>query len=528
MPSLQSSSALGTVTRAPFYWDIAPDKGATLTPILTTKAGNGVAAEYDQLLANGKFSLKGSMIQDKDKTSLTEDFNDGKRWHLSGNGILHLNETWRAGAELNRVSDGSYFSRYGIAGEGIQKSRVYAEGFRKRNYFSATAYDFQDIRSESTEENIPLIFPFLEYSHEGKPGRFGQRQTFDASFVGLTRESERDVSRLSVKGGWEIPFLGSSGSVYNLSASVRADGYSLNNHVTEGGKSADGFASRVFPQASLEWRYPVVRNEGSNYQMFEPVASFVMSPNGGNSDNIPNEDSLGFELDDSNVFDSNRYPGVDRVEGGTRVNYGLKWGVHGRGGGGSTLFLGQSYRISRDDSFSAASGLQDNFSDIVGRLDISPRGGSNIYYRTRLDKDELTFQRNEVGASTSIKGLNLNLNYSYFTENADSEFSGREETSISAGRKISEYWRGDANMLYDMTENGGLRSLGLSFSYEDECLLFSVGTARSYFENSDVKPTSSITLLLTLKFPGGSLPLSPYFTPYVNKYIFDPSSKSDQ
>ncbi len=37
---------------------------------------------------------------------------------------------------------------------------------------------------------------------------------------------------------------------------------------------------------------------------------------------IPNEDSLDFEFTDDNLFSLNRFPGIDRLEGGPRANVG--------------------------------------------------------------------------------------------------------------------------------------------------------------------------------------------------------------
>jgi len=38
---------------------------------------------------------------------------------------------------------------------------------------------------------------------------------------------------------------------------------------------------------------------------------------------IPDEDSLDLEFTDANLFSINRFPGVDRLEGGVRANLAL-------------------------------------------------------------------------------------------------------------------------------------------------------------------------------------------------------------
>src|SRR3546814_19871219 len=93
----------------------------------------------------------------------------------------------------------------------------------------------------------------------------------------------------------------------------------------------------------VKWRYPWVRRSTNATQLFEPIAALVVAPNGGNSDDIPDEDSQNLELDDTNLFNASRFPGRDRVEGGKRGVYGLRPGWFGDGGGRTTVFLGQSY-----------------------------------------------------------------------------------------------------------------------------------------------------------------------------------------
>ena len=177
--------------------------------------------------------------------------------------------------------------------------------------------------------------------------------------------------------------------VFTLSAELIGDFYNTNNLEVTGQENISNFAHRLVPQVALDWRYPFVSSDANVHKMFEPIATFVISPYGGNSANIPNEDSQNVAFDDTNLFSKNRFSGLDRIEGGPRINYGFKWGAFGKGGGSTSLLLGQSYRYKKDDTFVVGSGLEDNFSDIVGRLQASPGPKFNVFYRTRLKKDNL-------------------------------------------------------------------------------------------------------------------------------------------
>src|SRR3546814_9748034 len=94
-------------------------------------------------------------------------------------------------------------------------------------------------------------------------------------------------------------------------------------------------------------------------------------------------------FDDFNLFETNRFPGYDRIEGGQRVTYGLRGAIYGLDGGKVEAFLGQSVRHGDDDDFADGSGLDSTLSDIVGRLQVSPTDWVDVLYRFRADKDEI-------------------------------------------------------------------------------------------------------------------------------------------
>ena len=65
--------------------------------------------------------------------------------------------------------------------------------------------------------------------------------------------------------------------------------------------------------------------------MIEPIVSGTWSTKGNNPSSIPNEDSQDVEFDDTNLFKPSRFPGIDRVEGGGKISYGVRYGMFGAG-----------------------------------------------------------------------------------------------------------------------------------------------------------------------------------------------------
>ena len=163
-------------------------------------------------------------------------------------------------------------------------------------------------------------------------------------------------------------------------------------------------------------RWPFIRmGHGSGTQLIEPEAQLVTAPNIGTSQNqrIPNEDSLDLEFSDANLFDLNRYPGIDRLEGGTRVDYALHAAWYLPSGATLDGLIGQSYRLHKDNDYLPESGLTDNVSDIVARATIAPTPWFNIATRTRLNHGSLGVRMLDTTANFGTQTFKISGGYLY-------------------------------------------------------------------------------------------------------------------
>ena len=240
----------------------------------------------------------------------------------------------------------------------------------------------------------------------------------------------------------------------------------------------------------------------SIHQLLEPIVSFVYSPIGGNPKKIPNDDSLDFEFDTINLFSPNRFTGIDRVEGGSRLNYGLRWGANGINGGNTAVFFGQSYRFRSDSLFPKGSGLEDNFSDLVGSINISPSAVFDLSYRTRLSHENLSPNSNEIELQAGQPSFRVNTNYTLVESQRGSEFGRREEISGSLATKLTRMWRNSVSGIYDLDDDGQLRTLSFDLTYECECFTFTTKIQRDLFSDRDLRPNSTILFQLTFKTLG--------------------------
>src|SRR5205814_836957 len=160
--------------------------------------------------------------------------------------------------------------------------------------------------------------------------------------------------------------------------------------------SRNFFAARAFPQLGLTWSYPLAHRGEDLTAVIEPLAGVYAGPSGGNRRRIPNEDSLGFELRDTDLFRPDRLSGYDLLDTGQRVDYGLKLAVHHNDSGNYRLLIGQSYRAEANPFLPPASGAAQHLSDVVGRVVLAPSSYLDLVYRFRLDKGTLGNRTQEV------------------------------------------------------------------------------------------------------------------------------------
>lgn len=504
-PSYGTSTDLGTFIRTPYYWAINDHQDATVSPMYTTDQGLVMAGEYRQRLTNGDLQFSGSYTHPTDPPPGAEN-----RGHIRGSGRFDLDDTWRSGFNVLRSTDDTYLRRYRFpAGENLfgsadkaLVSSAFVEGFMRRNYARATAYSYQGLRANDDPGKTPLILPLAEYNFRGEPDRHGGRFNIDSSILSLTRDEGADSRRLSVKSSWNLPHTSSAGDIYNLTASLQTDIYNVDGVPTPGNPNVlqEGFTGRAFPQLQFNWRYPFVKHTGTTTQFFEPIAGFVVAPRGGNPDKLPNEDSLDVEFDDLNLFRDTRFTGVDRVEGGQRVVYGLRGGVYGQNGGSSSAFIGQSYRFNDDSPYAAGTGLDDQLSDVVGRLSISPNNMLDFLYRFRFNAEDMRWRRSEVTMGVGSR-YRLDLTYLFFDEEkSTSQFGDREEISGTLSVGLTDHWRAFAGARRNLAEpNEGFVSLGGGLTYSDECLIFMTSVSRRFTQDRDLVPSTTILFQLVFK-----------------------------
>ena len=352
-PTFGLDSELGFSVGSSYYWSIAPDKDMTVGLRAFTQQLPLATAEWRQRWDHASLKMDGGITySERDDRINGETFTTDEelRGHFFAEGLWDINDKWRSGFDVEYASDDQYLRQYDFSSEDVLESQVYAERFEGRHYTSARLITYQDVRvGDLQNPDQPEVLPEVVTSWIGEPGSvplIGGRWEVGGSALGLRRDGdEQNVGRLSLNAGWRRRLVSDVGLLTTLNANMRGDFYQVNNadFATNSTAIGDDYSeTRLFPQLHVKSSYPMAR-EFENYQLtVSPEIAFTAAPNMSDNDEIPNEDSQDIQLDASNLFEANRFPGLDRVEDETRLTYGFRTGVYGYDGSHADLFLGQS------------------------------------------------------------------------------------------------------------------------------------------------------------------------------------------
>ena len=519
MPGAGMSSNIGANISTPYFWAIAENQDLTFTPRFLFPNSSATKAPgldrkgrsmLQRVVLSGEHRWQGMEGEAKTQASLTADkYSADLRGHVDAAGRFDLGNVWRAGYQVQRSSDDTYTSIYGYS---FQRNlpwlttRPYLEGFGRRNYTLLEGYSYQGLRERDDPGSSPLVLPHATFSHVGMPSSRGGYWTLDADTLSYARSEGLAANRVSTRVAWNRPFLGRMGDITDLSASLRGDAYHADHLDNNDGSANSG---RVVPQVALNWRQPFIRRNATMPQVLEPLLMVAASPNGGNPRKLPNEDSQTFDLDEINALSPDRMTGLDRVEGGVRGGYGLRWAAYPGRGGYVNAQIAQGWRARKDSAYAPGQGFDDYLSDYVGRLDIAPTGNLALLNRVRLDKDSLSVRRNENTVSIGSPLLRLSTTYLMLEKSGteDNRFDRRHALINALRSDISQYWSLTAQVTSSLLDGGDVQNWGGKATYSDECFAFVTDFQRTTTSDRDDMAGYQLTFNIVFRTLG-DLPLN--------------------
>jgi LPS-assembly protein len=512
VPSIGSSSHIGAFAATPYFWAIDPNQDVTITPEITTGQGPQLSADYRRRFNNGVLHADIGTAFD----------NGSPQAYIFSKGNFNYDDTWRYGFNINYASSVNYLRDFRVENyNSVLTSTAFIEGFGVGSYTKLDVLAFQGLATSITQTKLPYVLPRYQYSFFSEPDSLGGRLRLNTEEFNVVRQQGTNTQRIGGSVDWQRPFAGELGEQYKVTIHADMAAYEAHdlNQQPIYGSEGSASTSQAQPTVAAEMRWPFMRDGGATgSQVVEPIVQLIAAPNAGSflGRNMPNEDSLDFEFTDANLFALNRFPGIDRFEGGLRANVGLhsSWTV------GSTnidTLVGQSYRQHVDDSLPPLSGLNKRMSDVVARATITPASWFDLTARTRVSPHNGDIRFADAVASAGVPLLRVSAGYLYSATNPyylydqspasvpptgypASYFIPRNELTLSASTqtgpyKLTGYARRDLAL-------SKLVGLGAHGTYEDECFIFDVNFSRRYTSINNDSGGTTLLFMITLKSVG--------------------------
>lgn len=518
MPDFQYSRVNGFEIATPYYVQLAPNRDLTITPHLYTEVLPALQAEYRQLTSLGAYRISGMATYGSrlpaGTTGPDMDSRRQLRGYLEGNGRFQLDPLWSVSLSGRITTDKTFMRRYDLSRDDRLRSTFNVERIDTDSYLSIAGWAVQSLRVEDRAGLQPIALPAIDYRLRLDDPVLGGRIQLQANSLNIIRTEGQDTQRAFAGARWDLRGYTPLGQELTLTAYTRADIYHTNDvlaTVTPSYRGKDGWSGRGIAALAVDMRWPFVGEFLSGTQRITPRVQVVATPRTKNLD-IPNEDARSVDLEDSNLFALNRFPGYDRWEDSSRVTYGVEWAVDLPRFSLRSV-IGQSYRLnSRPSILPEGTGLSGSYSDIVGRTTLKYGSLVELTHRYRLDKDSLAIRRNELDLTLGSSRTYLSAAYLRLNRNVDptiEDLRDREEVRLGARVQVAKYWSIFGSTVVDLTgRQEDPMSLSDGFEpvrhrvgilYDDDCIELGVTWRRDYDAIGDARRGNSFLLRVALK-----------------------------
>ncbi|QDH34385.1 LPS assembly protein LptD [Porphyrobacter sp. YT40] len=516
VPDVRVTQVNGLELSGEYYWRMADNYDLTLGAYVFSNVAPMASARWRHLTEKGAYQITGYGTLSDRATDFTgaESLRTDPRGYLDANGTFQFSPDWSLTGSIRLASDRTFLRRYDLSRDDRLRSTINLERITDRSYFSVAGWATQTLRLNADQGQVPLALPAIDYRQQVGDRVLGGNLMVQANSLALLRRDGQDTQRAFAGAQWDLKRLTGMGQVVTLTALVRGDVYNTNDILsttTPAYRGTEGWTTRGIATAALDIEWPFVGEAFGGTQVFKPRLQIVASPDIKNLA-VPNEDARAIDLEDSNLFALNRFPGYDRVEDGSRVTWGVDWELQ-RPGWRVRSTIGQSFRLDAPDPalFPEGTGLSERVTDFVGRTEVRFRNLVSFTHRFRLDKDNFAVRRNEIDATIGSRRTYLEVGYLRLDRNIQTveDLRDREELRAAArvaiGRKWSVFGSGVFN-LTDPEEDPVFQPDGfepirtrLGVAYADDCIEFGATWRRDFIDAGDARRGNAFQLFFALR-----------------------------
>lgn len=330
IPNAKYSTKNGVEFSLPYYWNIAPNFDATITPHYMNKRG-GVMWEnefrYLTQLGSGltEFDyLPSDKVYEDDHSSDS----NSRRWLFYWNHSGVIDQVWRLNADYTKVSDPDYFndfsSKYGSSTDGYATQK-FSAGYVNQNFDATVStkqfrvFDRESSNSYSAEPQLDVNY------YQNDVGPFDTHLYGQVAHFVNSNNNMPEATRVHFEPTINLPLSNGWGSL-NTEAKLLATHYqqsNLDKYNAANGTDYKESVSRVMPQFKVDGKMVFERDLQEGFtQTLEPRVQYLYVPYRDQSE-IGNYDSTLLQSDYTGLFRDRTYSGLDRIASANQVTTGL-------------------------------------------------------------------------------------------------------------------------------------------------------------------------------------------------------------
>ena len=370
-PTISIDSRDGIAYAQPYYWNIAPNRDATLRAALMTKRGASLGGEFRYLEPTYHGQISGDVMPG-------DRLRDRTRWSFAGQhqGVFN---TALGGLGLNlnvqRVSDDNYWRDFGRASEPLRQRLLPADATLSWGGGDMTAVvrtlkwqTLQDVRS-------PIVPPYdrlpqlqWRYVPSQLAGGFDASVELDTTRFRAARAltGQPNADRSYAMAQISRPFLAPAGFI-TPRLQLHATSYQFDTALSNGARTA----SRALPTFSLDSGLVFERDTayfGRNFlQTLEPRAFYTYTPYRDQS-RLPVYDTAANDFNFATIYTENAFGGNDRLADNNLLTLGVSTRLLDPATGAEAARFGIAQRLRFSDqrvTLPGAAPVNERLSDVL-------------------------------------------------------------------------------------------------------------------------------------------------------------------
>ncbi len=467
-PNYRTSNTTGFEFTTPYYLNIAPNMDVTLFPRYMTKRGLQLGSEFRYLNPSWKGETRAEYLAGDQQISRD-------RWSLFTKHHQAFNNGWSGTLNLNRVSDGKYFtdlstllavtSQVHLSND-LTLARSGTWGNKGTYSFSALTQRWQTLQSDPL---APLVSPYSRQPQLTLSAqRLGSRRgDFDllGSFVAFDHDTLVTGKRTLAYPSFSMP-------LQNAFAYVTPKvGVHVTNYAIDGNNTADlQNTTRTLPIFSVDSGVVFEREMSAGglsfIQTLEPKAYYVYIPYKDQS-RLPNFESGLQDINFASIFTENQFSGQDRINDANQLTFGAssrfldtKTGIERFRAAVAQRFYFQPQRVTVPGIPKRASdrNSSDLLATISGNIARHWSVGAGWQYNTDLKQ---TQKFNIAGRYQPQQGKVINLAYRETVNTI-------RQADFSMQWPLKNHWTAVGRWNYSLRDSRSLEALA-GFEYNDRC-----------------------------------------------------------